>query len=113
MLVHPRFPGAAPQIEGSGRPVRTVIGDALKRFWRATKPPARIGAGAASIVLQRLVRAVLAVNMYLAAGAGIATLWTVRKVLDIVPLAVLALLMVVAKTVWKIILTPIQHVSLG
>jgi hypothetical protein len=115
MLVHRRFPGVtpAPEFESSGRPVRTVIGDALKRFWRATRPPARVGAGAAGIALQRVVRTALAANMYLAAGAGVGTLWTLGKAWDIVPFAVLALLMVVAKTVWRVVLLPLQHISLA
>jgi hypothetical protein len=114
MLVHPRFPGFAPTgVEGAQRPARTVIGDALKRFWRATKPPARVGAGMGAIALQRVLRAVLAANMYVAAGAGIAGLWTFGKVRTIVPLAVLAVLMLIGKTVWNIIRLPFQHVALA
>jgi len=115
MLVNRRFSGVTrtPQVEGSGRPMRTVIGDTLKRFWQATKPPARVGAGAAGSVLQRLLRAALAANMYVAAGAGVAMLWTLGKVRDIAPLAVLALLMLIAKTVWRIVLLPLQHISLA
>jgi len=118
MLVHPRFPGfsSAPQVEDpdvSGRPARTVIGDALKRFWRATKPPARVGAGMGAVVLQRLVRGVLAVNMFVAAGAGIAGLWTLGKLRTIVPLAVLSVFMLVAKAVWNLVLLPFHHVALA
>src|SRR4051794_9010124 len=109
MLVHPRFPGfsASPQVEDPdvpGRAARTVLGDALKRFWRATKPPARVGAGMGAVVLQRLVRGVLAVNMYVAASTGIAGLWTAGKLRTIVPLAILTVLMLVARFVWNVIL---------
>ena len=115
MLVHPRLPGIAPapQLEGSERPVRTVIGDALRRFWRATKPPARVGAGAGAIALQRIGRTVLVANMYVAGGAGVATLWTLGKLQTIVPLTVLALLMLIGKTVWNVILLPFHHVALA
>jgi len=115
MLVHRRFSGLAPtpEVEDAGRPVRTVVGDALRRFWRATKPPARVGAGMGAIVLQQVVRTVLAANMYVAAGAGVASLWTLGKAANIVPVVVLALLMVVGKTVLKIVLLPFQHISLA
>src|SRR5437868_4123618 len=98
MLVHPRFPGfsSPPHVEdpdASGRPARTVIGDALKRFWRATKPPARVGVGMGASVLQRLVRGVLAVNMYVVASTAIAGLWTLGKLRTFVPLAVLTVFM--------------------
>jgi hypothetical protein len=100
-------------IESTERTTRTVIGDALKRFWRATKPPARVGAGMGAIVLQRLVRGVLAVNMYVAASTGIAGLWTLGKMRTIVPFAVLTFLLLVAKAVWNIILLPFHHVALA
>ena len=113
MLVHPRFPGFTSTPEVSGRPARTVIGDALRRFWRATKPPARVGAGMGAIVLQRLVGTILAVNMYVAAGAGVAGLWTLGRARTIVPLTVLAVLMLIARAVWKIVLLPFHHISLA
>jgi hypothetical protein len=118
MLVHPRFPGftASPQVEdpgAAGRPARTVIGDALKRFWQATKPPARVGAGLGASVLQRLVRGVLTVNLYVAASTGIAGLWTMGKLRTIVPLAILTVLMLVAKAVWNLVLLPFHHVALA
>jgi len=90
-----------------------VIGDALKRFWRATKPPARVGAGMGAIVLQRLIRGVLAVNMYVAASTGIAGLWVGGKLRTIVPLIILTVLMLVAKTVWNLVLLPFHHIALA
>ena len=115
MLVHPRLPGIAPtpNVDGPERPLRTVIGDALKRFWRATKPPARVGAGAGAIVLQRIGRAGLVANMYLAGGAAVSTLWMLGKLRTIVPLTVLALLILIGKTVWNVILLPFHHVALA
>jgi len=87
----------------------TVIGDVVKRFLRATKPPARVGAGMGAIVLQRLLRAVLWVNMYVAAGGGIAT-WVAGR---FVALALVAVLMVTAHTVLRLVLMPFQHVALA
>lgn len=117
MLVHPRFPGiASAPIEGvevTERTSRTVVGDALKRFWRKTKLPARVGAGMGAIVLQRLVRGILAVNIYVAAGSGVAGLWALGKVRTIVPLTVLTVLMLTGKAVWNVILLPFHHVALA
>lgn len=115
MLVHRRFPEltSVPQLEAAGRPLRTVIGDALKRFWRATKPPARVGAGAGAIVLQHLLRTVLWVNLNVAAVAAIISLWLLGNLRTIVPLTVLAVLVLVAKIVWNVILLPFHHVALA
>src|SRR3954451_23012330 len=102
MLVHRRLPGMTqiPEAYPPGRPMLTVIGDVVKRFLRATKPPARVGAGMGAIVLQRLLRAVLWVNMYVAAGGGIAT-WVAGR---FVALALVAVLMVTAHTVLRLVL---------
>jgi len=114
MLVHHRLPGftAAPKVEDAARPVRTVIGDTLKRFWRAAKPPARVGAGMGAFALEHLLKAVLLFNLYLAGGAAVATLWTLRKVRTIVPMTILAILLVVARAAWNLVLLPFHHIAL-
>jgi hypothetical protein len=121
MLVHRRIPGMAPLPEANppGRPLRTVIGDAVRRLLRATKPPARVGAGMGAIALQRLVRAVVWVNMYVAAGAGMALLYALGKarpallsLASVVSFTVLAIAMVLAKGLWHLLLMPLQHVAL-
>jgi len=115
MLVHHRLPGFthSAQLEGPGRPLRTVIGDVVKRFLRATKPPARVGAGAGAIVLTRLVRAVLWFNLYLAGGAALAVLWTLSQARTIIPTAILTILILVARAAWNLVLLPFHHVSLA
>src|SRR5215212_11885789 len=103
MLVHNRIPGMAPLSDAQpGSPVRTVVGDIVKRFLRATKPPARVGAGMGAAILHRMLRVVLWVNMYVAAGGGMATLFAAR----ILPLAMLAVIMVLAKGLWRAVLMP-------
>jgi len=93
--------------------VRTVIGDALKRFWRVAKPPARAGAGLGAFALQHLIKAVLLFNLYVAGGAAVATLWTLRKVSTVVPMTILAILLLVAKAAWNLVLLPFHHIALA
>jgi len=108
-----------PEANPLGRPLRTVIGDAVRSLLRAVKPPARVGAGMGAIALQRLVRAVVWVNMYVAAGAGIALLYALRKarpallsLASVISFALLAVAMVLAKGLFNLLLMPLQHVAL-
>jgi len=93
--------------------VRTVVGDALKRFWRAARPPARVGAGMGAFALQRLLQGVLLFNLYLAGGVAVATLWTWRKASTVVPLTILAILLLVARAAWNLLLLPFHHIALA
>ena len=121
MLVHRRMPslGPAPKPEESGRPIRAVASDLAAQFLRATKPRARAGAGVAAVGLLWAFRALLWINLQVAGFAGIATLyvlgkfWRVFTVLrDFVPLAVIAVLMVFVKALYRLALVPFQHVAL-
>ena len=71
-------------------------------------------------LLQRFVRAVLWVNMYVVAGAGIALVYALRRERTILTsvaynasLVMLAAVLVVAKGMWSIVLMPFHHLALA
>jgi hypothetical protein len=122
MLIHEQHPGfgPAPTSAQGGRPLRTAIGDAARRFWHATQPPARTGAGVGAALASRLMRAVLWLNLQAAAVLGIVALYTGGKVRSVlawarfaVPFAILATVMVLLKAVWRLLLIPFHHVALS
>jgi len=109
-----------PDAKSPGRSIRTAVDDFADGFMRATKPPARADAGKGANAFQRLVPIVVRVNMYVAAGVGIAMLYTLPKARTGITtgafaasLALLAVLMVVAKMAWRIVLVPLHHVALA
>jgi hypothetical protein len=122
MLVQHQHPGigSAPLAEHGARPLRTVIGDIVKRFLRATQPPARAGAGLGASAVSRVVRAVLWVNLQFAAILGIGVLYLAGKArvgLDwaryAVPFAIIATTLVLLKGIYRALLVPFHHVALS
>jgi hypothetical protein len=122
MLVHRRFPSALPaaEAEEGGPPPGPTASDHVARFLRATKPPARYGAHAGAIGLLWAFRAVLWLNLQVAGIAGIALLYALGKLYTafnwaryVVPVAVIAVIMVLLKGLYKLALIPVQHISLS
>jgi hypothetical protein len=109
-----------PETEPSGRSVQTVIGDTVKRLWRAAKPPARAAAEMGAVASIHLLRALLWVNMYVAARGGVALVNVIGKartallsLASVVSFALLAAILVLTKGLFHLLLLPLQHVALA
>jgi hypothetical protein len=86
----------------------------------ATAPAARATSVIAAIGALGLLRAVLFANMYLAARGGVALIYAVGRartcllsLASVVTFVLLAVLLVLAKALFHILLWPLQHVALA